>query len=118
MQIILSDFMSLDGVVQAPGGKDEDTNGDFAHGGWSHPYFDAETMGPALDEVMTTTESPFESRPLEPTAWPSSRSAASFEDWEPINTPVSRFARHALLFRAPRSGDLRATDGRQTRLGG
>ena len=56
MQIILSDFMSLDGVVQAPGGKDEDTDGDFAHGGWSHPYFDAETMGPALDEVMTTTD--------------------------------------------------------------
>ena len=56
MQIILSDFMSLDGVVQAPGGKDEDTDGDFAHGGWSHPYFDAETMGPALDEVMTMTD--------------------------------------------------------------
>ncbi len=30
MQIILSDFMSLDGVVQAPGGRDEDNDGDFA----------------------------------------------------------------------------------------
>jgi dihydrofolate reductase len=56
MQIILSDFMSLDGVVQAPGGKEEDTDGGFAHGGWSHPYFDVEAMGAAIDEVMEDTE--------------------------------------------------------------
>ncbi len=34
MRIVLSDFMSLDGVVQAPGGRDEDRDGGFAHGGW------------------------------------------------------------------------------------
>ncbi len=56
MQIILSDFMSLDGVVQAPGGKEEDTDGGFAHGGWSHPFFDVEAMGTAIDEVMQGTE--------------------------------------------------------------
>ncbi len=56
MRIILSDFMSLDGVVQAPGGGEEDTDGGFAHGGWSMPYFDPETMGSVIDEVMTTTE--------------------------------------------------------------
>ena len=56
MQIIINDFMSLDGVVQAPGGRKEDTDGGFAHGGWSMPYFDAEAMGPAIDEVLTTTE--------------------------------------------------------------
>ncbi len=56
MQIILSDFMTLDGVVQAPGGSEEDTDGGFAHGGWSHPYFDVEAMGPAIDDVMTRTE--------------------------------------------------------------
>ena len=56
MQIILSDFMSLDGVVQAPGGREEDTDGGFAHGGWSMPYFDSETMGSAFAEVMATTE--------------------------------------------------------------
>lgn len=49
MKIILSDFISLDGVVQAPGGPQEDTDGGFAHGGWSHPYFDAESMGGAFD---------------------------------------------------------------------
>jgi dihydrofolate reductase len=56
MRIILSDFMSLDGVVQAPGGKKEDTDGGFEHGGWSMRFFDAEAMGPAIDEVMQTTE--------------------------------------------------------------
>ncbi len=56
MQIILSDFMSLDGVVQAPGGRDEDTDGGFAHGGWSMPYFDLEAMGSAIDAVMASTE--------------------------------------------------------------
>jgi len=56
MRITLSDFMSLDGVVQAPGGREEDTDGGFAHGGWSMKYFDAEAMGPVLDEVMARTE--------------------------------------------------------------
>jgi dihydrofolate reductase len=56
MQIILSDFMSLDGVVQAPGGREEDTDGGFAHGGWSMPYFDADAMGAVFGEAMGTTE--------------------------------------------------------------
>ena len=56
MQIILSDFMSLDGVVQAPGGPDEDTDGGFAHGGWSGPFFDVDVMGSAIGEVMDRTE--------------------------------------------------------------
>ena len=49
MRIVVIEFMSLDGVVQAPGGPDEDTDGGFAHGGWSHEYFDPDAMGPALD---------------------------------------------------------------------
>ena len=56
MKIMVSDFMSLDGVVQAPGGPKEDTDGGFSHGGWSMPYFDVEAMGPAIDEVMRDTE--------------------------------------------------------------
>jgi dihydrofolate reductase len=56
MRITISDFMSLDGVVQAPGGKEEDTDGGFAHGGWSHPYFDVETMGAAFDASVKNTE--------------------------------------------------------------
>jgi dihydrofolate reductase len=56
MRIILSDFISLDGVVQAPGGKEEDTDDGFRHGGWSHPFFDEETMGAAFDDIMTGNE--------------------------------------------------------------
>lgn len=56
MRIVLSDFMSLDGVVQAPGGKNEDTDGGFEHGGWSMRFFDPEAMGPVIDEAMETTE--------------------------------------------------------------
>lgn len=56
MRIVLSDFMSLDGVVQAPGGRKEDTDGGFAHGGWSMRFFDVEAMGPAIGEAMASTE--------------------------------------------------------------
>jgi dihydrofolate reductase len=56
MRIVISQFMSLDGVVQAPGGPDEDTDGGFVHGGWSMPYLDPEAMGPVLGEAMATTD--------------------------------------------------------------
>src|ERR1700761_1304595 len=56
MHIVVSDFISLDGVVQAPGGPGEDDDGGFRHGGWSMPYFDPDTMGPAVGEVMAETE--------------------------------------------------------------
>ena len=56
MRIILSDFISLDGVVQAPGGKTEDTDGGFQHGGWSGPFFDPESMGAVIGEDMARTE--------------------------------------------------------------
>ena len=56
MRIVISEFMSLDGVVQAPGGPQEDTDGGFAHGGWSMPYFDEQTMGPVVDEVVAAAE--------------------------------------------------------------
>ena len=37
---VVSEFISLDGVVQAPGGAQEDTEGGFTQGGWTHPYWD------------------------------------------------------------------------------
>jgi dihydrofolate reductase len=38
-KIIVHEFITLDGVIQAPGGADEDTEGGFVHGGWSFPYW-------------------------------------------------------------------------------
>lgn len=56
MRLVISDFISLDGVAQAPGGAQEDVDGGFTHGGWSMPFFDVATMGPAIGEAMATTE--------------------------------------------------------------
>src|SRR5215204_2776629 len=52
MGIVISEFISLDGVVQAPGGPEEDPEGGFAHGGWSHRFFDPEVMGPAFNDAI------------------------------------------------------------------
>ncbi|MBK9713184.1 MAG: dihydrofolate reductase [Kouleothrix sp.] len=38
-KIVVAEFVSLDGVMQAPGGADEDREGGFAHGGWTHQYW-------------------------------------------------------------------------------
>jgi len=48
-KIIVSSFISLDGVMQAPGGPEEDTSGVFKYGGWSAPYFD-EVVDRVLEE--------------------------------------------------------------------
>lgn len=54
-QLIVAAFISLDGVMQAPGGPDEDTSGGFAHGGWIVPYADG--AGEVMDGVFSR---PFE----------------------------------------------------------
>jgi dihydrofolate reductase len=43
-KLAINTFMSLDGVMQSPGGPEEDPTGSFGHGGWAVPYFDDTMM--------------------------------------------------------------------------
>lgn len=51
-KLIVSSFLTLDGVMQAPGGPEEDDSDGFAHGGWSVNYWD-EQMGQVMEEAMS-----------------------------------------------------------------
>jgi len=50
-KIIAGAFLSLDGVMQAPGGPEEDTTGGFSHGGWTVPFWDDAISG-AMEEAF------------------------------------------------------------------
>jgi dihydrofolate reductase len=53
--LTIATFMTLDGVMQAPGGPDEDRDGGFEHGGWSFPYF-SEDMGDVINDAFAKAE--------------------------------------------------------------
>ncbi len=83
MRIVISEFISLDGVVQAPGGKNEDADGGFRHGGWSMRFFDPEAMGAAIDETAKRTSALLQGRrtwQVMAGAWPK-RAGDPFADW-------------------------------------
>jgi dihydrofolate reductase len=50
-KLIVAEFVSLDGVMQAPGGAEEDTEGGFAHGGWTWPYWH-DDIGAHFDQAI------------------------------------------------------------------
>lgn len=54
-KLIVSEFMTLDGVIQAPGGKDEDRDGGFEHGGWTWPYWH-DDIGASFVALMQGTD--------------------------------------------------------------
>ena len=83
MRIVVSEFISLDGVVQAPGGAEEDTDGGFRHGGWSMPFFDPEVMGSFIGESSERTDALLYGRrtfQVMAGAWPA-RAGDPFADW-------------------------------------
>lgn len=83
MRVVVGEFMSLDGVVQAPGGPQEDTSGGFRHGGWSMQFFDPEVMGPVIGAIAERGEALLQGRrtyQISAAAWPE-RSGDPFTDW-------------------------------------
>ena len=53
--LTIATFMTLDGIMQAPGGPDEDRDGGFEHGGWSFPYFSAD-MGDVIGSAFASAD--------------------------------------------------------------
>jgi dihydrofolate reductase len=83
MKTLITEFISLDGVVQAPGGRSEDTDGGFAHGGWAMKYFDPKVIGGMFDELAKQSDALLQGRrtyQVSASAWPS-RSGDAFSDW-------------------------------------
>jgi dihydrofolate reductase len=54
-KLIVAEFVTLDGVIQAPGGETEDTEGGFTHGGWTRPYWH-DDIGAHFFEAMTQAD--------------------------------------------------------------
>jgi dihydrofolate reductase len=54
-KLIVHQFISLDGVIQAPGGADEDTDGGFAHGGWTIPFWH-DDIGMRFSQAMESAD--------------------------------------------------------------
>lgn len=54
-KLIVAEFITLDGVIQAPGAPDEDTEGGFVHGGWTHPYWH-DDIGAHFFQAMTEAD--------------------------------------------------------------
>ena len=80
--MVVSEFISLDGVVRAPGGPAEDTGGGFRHGGWSMRYFDPEVMGAVVDEFAEHSDALLQGRrtyQVSAAAWP--ERSGKFADW-------------------------------------
>ena len=54
-KLIVSEFITLDGVIQAPGGEVEDRDGGFAHGGWTLPFWH-DDIGKTFGSLMQDTD--------------------------------------------------------------
>jgi dihydrofolate reductase len=86
-KVIVVEFVTIDGVIQAPGGPQEDTDGNFKYGGWVVPYSD-ERLGAIMHEQMTRTRALLLGRrtyeifasywPAHESGWPGINSATKY----------------------------------------
>ena len=95
-KLIVLSFISLDGVMQAPGGPEEDTSGDFKYGGWTVPYFD-EFAGKVMGEQMSRKFSLLLGRKtydIFAGYWPQHE-----QGWPGVNAAIKYVASHDASFR-------------------
>ena len=116
-KIITGAMVSLDGVMQAPGGPEEDPSGGFAHGGWVPPYWD-DALSAAMDETFAA---PFDlllgrrTYDIFAAYWPHIQVDPTASDFDRLNADIARtfnrsnqvrgdaFARHPVLAEQPRA---------------
>lgn len=82
-KVIVSEFLTLDGVMQGPGGSDEDREGGFEHGGWQQAYWDDEQAEAAVAEAMSETGAFLLGRKtyeIFAGYWPTATDAGEFKD--------------------------------------
>jgi hypothetical protein len=56
-KLLVSEFVTLDGMMQAPGGKDDDLDVGFQHGGWTMPYWH-DDIGKSFGALMKDVDAP------------------------------------------------------------
>jgi dihydrofolate reductase len=90
-KLIAQEWMSLDGVVQAPGAPDEDTRGGFDHGGWHLPYFDQASQQWVVDNLTHAGGFVLGRRTYESFAghWPNAS-----EEEQPIAEPLNKMPKY------------------------
>lgn len=79
-KLVIQEFITLDGVMQAPGTKDEDTRGGFTRGGWQLPYYDEVIIGTMMERYAASDALLFGGRTYQAFAayWPTAPSDDPF----------------------------------------
>lgn len=93
-KIVVLSFLSLDGVIQAPGGPEEDTSGGFKYGGWAFPYFDEFSGNIMADQMKGRADLLLGRKTYEIFAsyWPQHA-----DDWPGINAVTKYVVSHESL---------------------
>jgi dihydrofolate reductase len=106
-KIVVAAFISLDGVMQAPGGPDEDTSGGFKYGGWTVPYWD-EAIWAVLSETFSK---PFDlllgrkTYDIFAAYWPHIETDPSASTFNPVNAQIAETFNAATKYVATHSPD-------------
>jgi len=95
-KLVVQQFLTLDGVMQAPGAKDEDTSGGFEHGGWQLPFFDATLVEFMLQRYASVDAFLFGRRTYDTFAayWPSAP-----DDGNPFIKDMNRLTKYVVSAR-------------------